>query len=66
MPYILHTYTQQPTFDFTYHRITALQSEEWSLSKMVDGIVRNYEKPVLITWYKLDGVIEFYLIKWAN
>ena len=52
--------------EFAYHRITGLESEEWSLSRVVDGIVRNYEKPVLITWYKLDGVIEFYLVKWAN
>ncbi len=62
MSYLLYTYTHQPALEFAHDRITALQSEERPLSLVVDEIVRNYVKPVFITWYKLEGAIEFYLV----
>jgi hypothetical protein len=60
--FTIHTYTTQPLIQTEYDRITAIETEERPLAYLIEQITRNYERPCLVTWYSMKGIIEFHYV----
>jgi len=63
---MIQTYTTQPQLQQEYDRMTGLETEDRPLARMIEQITRNYERPCLLTWYSMKGVIEFHYITYTN
>jgi hypothetical protein len=43
--------------------MSGIASEDRTLARIVEEIVQKYTKPCLITWYTIQGDLEYHYIK---
>jgi len=63
MAYIVHSYNKKPIIEEEHEHMSGIASEDRTLARVVEEIVQKYTKPCLITWYTIQGDLEYHYIK---
>jgi len=63
MVYILHRYDTKPYIEEDHVEKKGMATEDRPLSRVIEEITRTYRKPVLLTWYTIEGELEYHIIK---
>ena len=63
MAYIVHSYGVKPENEEEHEHVSGIATDERTLSRVVEEIIQKYDKPCLITWFTMEGNLEFHYIK---
>ena len=63
MAYIVHSYVVKPEIEEEHEHVSGIATDERTLSRLVEEIIQKYDKPCLITWFTMEGNLEFHYIK---
>ena len=63
MAYIVHSYRVKPEIEEEHEHVSGIASDDRTLSRLVEEIIQKYDKPCLITWFTMEGNLEFHYIK---